>query len=96
MQFFKGGHSNAPNKTGALLIRERMERLPGGPVAKTPCSQWQGAQVRSLVRELDPTCHSQNPAQPCVCVSVCVSVCLCVCVSVYISHSVMSLRHQAL
>ena len=30
-----------------------------GPVAKTPCSQ--GAQVSSLVRELDPTCHKEDP-----------------------------------
>jgi len=31
---------------------------PGGPVAKTPLLPMLGAQVRSLVRELDPTCHS--------------------------------------
>jgi hypothetical protein len=29
------------------------------PVAKTPRSQ--GAQVSSLVRELDPTCHKEDP-----------------------------------
>ena len=33
--------------------------FPGGPVAKTPRSQ--GAQVSSLVRELDPTCHKEDP-----------------------------------
>lgn len=32
------------------------------PVAKTPLSM-QGARVQSLVRELDPTCHSQDPSQ---------------------------------
>ena len=32
--------------------------FPGSPVAKTHCSQYQGAQVGSLVRELDPTCLS--------------------------------------
>ena len=30
--------------------------FPGGPVAKTLCSQSRGPQVQSLVRELDPTC----------------------------------------
>ena len=30
-----------------------------GPVTKTPCSQ--GAQVSSLVRKLDPTCHKEDP-----------------------------------
>ena len=33
--------------------------LPGGPVGKTPCSQWRGPGVRSLVRELDPACMPQ-------------------------------------
>ena len=32
--------------------------FPGGPVAKTPCSQCRGARVQSPVRELDPTCHN--------------------------------------
>ena len=35
--------------------------FPGGPVAKTPR---QGAQVQSLVRELDPTCYKGDLAQP--------------------------------
>ena len=30
--------------------------FPGGPVAKTLCSQCRGAWVQSLVRELNPTC----------------------------------------
>ena len=30
--------------------------VPGGPVAKTLCFQCRG-QVRSLVKELDRTCH---------------------------------------
>ena len=32
--------------------------FPGGPVAKTSLLPVQGARVRSLVRELDPTCHN--------------------------------------
>ena len=32
--------------------------FPGGPVVRTPSFQLQGAWVRSLVRELDPTCHN--------------------------------------
>ena len=34
--------------------------LPGGPVAKTPPSQSQGAQVQSLAGELDPTRHNRE------------------------------------
>ena len=30
--------------------------FPGGPVAKTLCSQSRGPPVQSLLRELDPTC----------------------------------------
>ena len=30
--------------------------FPGGPVAKTPCSQYRGPGVWSLVRKLDPIC----------------------------------------
>ena len=33
---------------------------PGGPMAKTLCSQWQGTQIQSLIRELDPTCHNSE------------------------------------
>ena len=32
--------------------------VPGGSLAKIPVLPMQGAWVRSLVRELDPTCHS--------------------------------------
>ena len=32
--------------------------FPVGPVAKTPMFPMQGAQVQSLIRELDPTCHN--------------------------------------
>ena len=32
--------------------------FPGGPVTKTPCSKCKGAQVQSLVRELDPACSN--------------------------------------
>ena len=38
-----------------------LQDLPGGTVAETPCSQ---CRRRSLVRELDPTCCNQDPAQP--------------------------------
>ena len=34
-----------------------MRDFPGGPVAKTVLPK-QGTRVWSLVRELDPTCHS--------------------------------------
>ena len=40
-------------KTGTLWD------FPGGAVVKTPCSQCRGAQVQSLVRELNPTCMLQ-------------------------------------
>ena len=36
------------------------EDFPGGPVAKTPSSQHRGAQVWSLVGELDPTCCNED------------------------------------
>ena len=35
-----------------------MEDFPGGPVAKDSTLPVQGAQVRSLVQELDPTCQN--------------------------------------
>ena len=38
-----------------LLQNPGFRDFPGGPVAKTPHSM-QGAQVYSLVRDLDPTC----------------------------------------
>ena len=34
--------------------------FPGGPVTKTPCFQCMGPGIRSLVRELDPTCCNQE------------------------------------
>ena len=37
-----------------IMVRD----FPGGPVAKTLCSQCRGSCDQSLVRELDPTCHS--------------------------------------
>ena len=41
----------------------QLRDFPGGPVAKTALSM-QGFQVRSLVRELNPTCYSYDMAQP--------------------------------
>ena len=39
------------------VYKETRELLdcPGGPMAKTPCSQCRRPRVQSLVRELDPT-----------------------------------------
>ena len=37
-----------------IIIKNR--DFPGGPVAKAPCSQRRGPRVRSLIREVDPTC----------------------------------------
>ena len=39
------------------LSKPIRQGFPGGPVAKTHDSN-AGPQVQSLVRELDPTCHS--------------------------------------
>ena len=38
--------------------------FPGGPVAKTPCSQFRGPKVWSLVRRLDPTCRNLRVCMP--------------------------------
>ena len=38
--------------------------FPGGPVAKTPCSQFRGPKVWSLVRRLDPTCRNLTVCMP--------------------------------
>ena len=38
--------------------KDSVQDFPAGPVAKTLCSQCRGLGVLSLVRELDPTCHS--------------------------------------
>ena len=43
-------------KLFGVLKRPRSD-FPGGPVAKTALPM-QGTWVRSLVRELDPTCHN--------------------------------------
>ena len=43
------------------IFKEKKAKLwdfPGGPVAKT--LPMQGAQVRSLVREFDPTCYNKD------------------------------------
>ena len=41
-----------------LDVKPKTRDFPGGPVARTPRSQCRGPGVQSLVRELDPTCHS--------------------------------------
>ena len=38
--------------------------FPSSPVAQIPCCQRWGAQVQSLVRQLDFTCHNCDPTQP--------------------------------
>ena len=43
---------------GTNVFKEKSRDFPGGPLAKTPCSRCRGPQVPSLVRELDPACHS--------------------------------------
>ena len=52
------------HKTMIRLEKINSRDFPGGPVAKTPRSQMQGAQVQSLVRELDPSCCNEDPEQP--------------------------------
>ena len=54
-------------KIGSLFWRIKkkgVENFPGGRVTKIPHSQCRGPWVKSLVRELDPACHSEDPAQP--------------------------------
>ena len=41
-----------------------MGDIPDGPVAKGFSPPMQGAWVRSLVRELDPTCHNYRSCVP--------------------------------
>ena len=42
-----------PHPVAERLQEEKGRDFPGGPVAKTPCSQCRKLQVQSLVRELD-------------------------------------------
>ena len=42
-----------------ILRKNRSWHFPGGPAAGTQHSPCRGAQVPSLVGELDPTCHSE-------------------------------------
>ena len=39
-----------------LNYKRQTRDFPGGPVSKAPCSQCRGPGVRSLVRDVDPTC----------------------------------------
>ena len=41
-------------------VKKGSRDFPGDPVTKTPCFQCMGPGVRSLVRELDPTCCNQE------------------------------------
>ena len=43
---------------GHFIQLESYRGFPGSPVAETLHSQCKGAEVQSLVRELDPMCHS--------------------------------------
>ena len=45
----------------SVPIRILLGGFPGGPVARTLCSQCRGARVSSLVRKLDPTGHNLRP-----------------------------------
>ena len=66
------GHANCRQTSGKqievlVLVFIRKEPggvFPGGPMAKTPCSPVQGAKVRSLIRELDLTCHNYRSRTP--------------------------------
>ena len=54
-------HVMAQVKSTGILCKNKLEKdILGGPVAKTPCSHWKGAQVPSLIGELDPVCCSWN------------------------------------
>ena len=46
-----------------LLIKKGRD-CPGGPVAKTPRSQYMGPRVQHLVRELDPTYRNERSYVP--------------------------------
>ena len=46
------------------IIKKPTQDFPGGPVAKTLCSQCRGLGVQALVRELDPTCCNQRVHTP--------------------------------
>ena len=67
---FIAGDSLPSEPPGKLLDhetvcqRELFGDFPGGPVAKTPCSQCRGPGVQSLVKELDPMCCNKNRRPP--------------------------------
>jgi len=44
--------------------KKKNKDFPGSEVAKTSGSQWRGPRFLSLLRELDPTHHNQDPGQP--------------------------------
>ena len=48
--------SDATERLNWTELNWEFRDFPGGPVAKTLCSQWRGPWVWSLVREIDPTC----------------------------------------
>ena len=53
-------HKREPTKG---FSRKPLNRdFPGGLAVKTLRSQCRGPGVRSLVRELDSTCHNEDPA----------------------------------
>ena len=53
-QVFKRKKKKKEGKGKKFCLRD----FPGGPVAKTQCSQYREPGIQSLVRELDPTCCS--------------------------------------
>ena len=53
MQPSEQTHPFLTQKEGLAITH--IQDFPGGPVAKTPCSQRRGPEVQSLVREVDPT-----------------------------------------
>ena len=60
---WKMGSLCCPSPVASLVLEQQEYQkwgLPGGPVAKTLEFSMQGAQVWSLVRELDTTCHKNS------------------------------------
>ena len=49
-------------ESACFRARMNMRDFRGGPVAKTLCFQCRGPRVQSLVRKLDVTCHTKDPA----------------------------------